>query len=442
MLQQLLDFVQEQKLFQPSDRLLLAVSGGIDSMVLWHLFHKAGFQFAVAHCNFQLRGEESDEDESFVAQVASNRQNKLYSQSFETGQHASQNKISVQMAARDLRRAWFAELIQKHKYQKIATAHHLNDSLESVILNLTRGTGLAGFQGILPVVEDYVRPLMFATQSMVEQYAVENKVRWREDRSNSSTKYRRNHIRHDVIPVLKQMNPGLEETFATTAAKMIGAIRIYENTLKKHKKEIVQIDDTLIKIEKKKLSALDAPQLILFEVIKEYGFNYSQAGDILRSIDHQPGKVFNSASHQITIDRDCLFLNEVANEPLSEYWIEADMQHLQAGSLKLTFDRIETAVTPVRAGADVAFLDLDKLVFPLKLRRWHHGDVFYPLGMNHRKKVSDFMIDRKIPVNLKKQTMTIFSGEDLIWVVGHRIDERYRITTKTRKVFRIHCQTP
>lgn len=438
MLDQLLDFVNKQKLFQPGERILLAVSGGIDSMVLLHLFQQTDFDFAVAHCNFQLREAESDGDETFVRQIAGQMQRPLFVKTFETEVYSVNNGISIQMAARDLRRAWFEELLLKKKYDKIATAHHLNDSLETAIFNLARGTGIAGLQGILPKKDTYIRPLLFATRDMIANYATNQQIEWREDRTNISTKYSRNLIRHQVIPELKKINPNLEFTFAQTSEKIAATANIFQDTVFGKKSFLFEEVDGMIGIEKKKLSELPEPHLMLFELLEAYGFNYQQVKDMLVSLDHQSGKVFCSETHQITMDRERIFLDKIRDPMIDETWIKRDSRQISVASNILVFDVLNADETSISKDPNVAQLDLERLQFPLKARYRKHGDSFYPLGMKHKKKVSDFMIDEKIPVNLKKQKITIFSGEDLVWIVGHRIDDRYKITKQTRKIFRIY----
>jgi len=440
MLDQLSDFIKKQKLFQPEERILLAVSGGIDSVVMLHLFEKSGYNVAIAHCNFQLRGEASDGDESFVRELAEKCESPLFIQSFDTESYAKKHGISIQMAARDLRRGWFEEILNKDSYSKIATAHHLNDSLETAIFNLAKGTGIAGLQGILPLKGNYIRPLLFATCEMILRYATENELEWREDQSNSSVKYSRNLIRHRVIPELKKINSNLENTFAQSMEKIEGATTIFNNFVGKQRSMILQNKNGIFEIEKSQLTHLENAQLLLFELLEEYGFNYSQVKDILLALDAQPGKVFYSASHQLTIDREKLFL-ESKKDVVDDVWdIFEDSLTMDIHTQRLRFEMLEVTNFSIDKNPEVASLDLDKLQFPLTMRYWKHGDVFFPLGMKHKKKVSDFMIDEKIPVNLKKQTLILRSGEELVWVVGHRIDDRFKITEQTSKIFRIYIE--
>ena len=405
MIDQLLDFINKQKLFQPEEQILLAVSGGIDSVVMQDLFKRAGLKYGVAHCNFQLRGEESDGDEEFVRGLARQDDVSIDVKKFETEEYAANQGISIQMAARELRRAWFEALLRSGKYSKIATAHHLNDSLETAIFNLTKGTGIAGLKGITPFKGNYVRPLLFATREMIRSYADENKLEWREDRSNSSVKYSRNLIRHQVIPELKKINPNLEFTFARSMERIAGAAEIFNNFIAKQKSSLIQERDGLLEIDKRQIKNTAEPQLVLFELLSEYGYNYTQAKEIYDVLDHQPGKVFFSDVYELTVDREKLFLQKKESTKSGMEWpVFENTQTLTIDTKKLEFSIIEASDYTIEKEKNIALLDLEKLRFPLKLRYWQQGDVFYPLGLKHKKQVSDFMIDEKIPVKLKKKT--------------------------------------
>ena len=437
MLNQLSDYVRKQKLFQSEERILLAVSGGIDSVVMLHLFDQTAFSFAVAHCNFHLRGTASDGDETFVRELCEQFDIPFFTKSFDTESYAKEHGISIQMAARDLRREWFEEVLDKEKYSKIATAHHLNDSLETTIFNLAKGTGIAGLQGILPQKGKYIRPLLFATREMIEIYANKHELEWREDQSNSSIKYSRNLIRHKVIPELKKINPNLEGTFSQTMEKLEGATTIFKTFIGKHKSGLLLEKDGIFGIDKSQIERLDNASLMLFEMLEEYGFNYTQVKDVLQALDSQSGKVFYSSSHQLTMDREKLYLQRKKELADALWEVTKETRSLQVDDQSFVFKTVEMTHHSIDTDPSVASLDIDKLDFPLAIRYWQYGDVFFPLGMKHKKKVSDFMIDEKIPVNLKKQTLILLSGDKLVWVVGHRIDDRFKITNHTRKVFRV-----
>jgi len=440
MLDQLSDYIKKQKLFQPEERMLLAVSGGIDSVVLFHLFVRSGYSFAVAHCNFQLRGKESDKDDHFVQDLAEEAKIQFFSRSFETEAYSKMHGISIQMAARELRRTWFSELKQANNFDKIATAHHLNDSIETALFNLAKGTGIAGLMGIQPKKEDYVRPLLFSTRQMIEDYAALQQLKWREDRSNSSVKYSRNLIRHHVIPELKKINPNLEQTFAQTSEKIVGASAILGDVVNAKKSELLHRVKDLTVIDKLSLAAVGNTPILVYEMLEEFGFNYTQIKDMLQSLHGQTGKVFHSGTHQITIDRKQVFI-EKRQSNVHSYWkIYKDESEKHIEGVQFHFEKLGAQNTSIKRDKQMAMLDLDKLRFPLSFRHWKHGDAFFPLGMQHKKKVSDFMIDEKIPVNLKKQMLLLLSGNDIVWLVGHRIDERYKITQYTKEIFRIYFE--
>jgi len=420
--------------------MLLAVSGGIDSVVLFHLFVRSGYSFAVAHCNFQLRGKESDKDDHFVQDLAEEAKIQFFSRSFETEAYSKMHGISIQMAARELRRTWFSELKQANNFDKIATAHHLNDSIETALFNLAKGTGIAGLMGIQPKKEDYVRPLLFSTRQMIEDYAALQQLKWREDRSNSSVKYSRNLIRHHVIPELKKINPNLEQTFAQTSEKIVGASAILGDVVNAKKSELLHRVKDLTVIDKLSLAAVGNTPILVYEMLEEFGFNYTQIKDMLQSLHGQTGKVFHSGTHQITIDRKQVFI-EKRQSNVHSYWkIYKDESEKHIEGVQFHFEKLGAQNTSIKRDKQMAMLDLDKLRFPLSFRHWKHGDAFFPLGMQHKKKVSDFMIDEKIPVNLKKQMLLLLSGNDIVWLVGHRIDERYKITQYTKEIFRIYFE--
>lgn len=437
MLDQLLNYISVQKLFQSEQNVLLAVSGGIDSMAMVHLFHQTKFNFAVAHCNFHLRGEESDDDQSMVEKEAKKGGLSFYVKSFETEEYAIEHGISIQMAARDLRRAWFEELRIREGYDVIATAHHLNDSLETILFNLTKGTGLSGLKGILPKNEKYIRPMMFASRAMILNYVKANNIFWREDRSNSSIKYHRNLIRHKVVPELKKINPNLEETLSQSLQKIAASERIYRRVIDNYKETLIELSNDGFRIDKRKLKSIEEGQIILFELLEEYGFNFHQVTDILLTIEGQSGKSFHSKDYQLVVDRQFLFISITNEEKIIEAFVDRNMESLEVFNNRLTFERADTAEVEFSENKDIAFFDVDKLEFPLNIRNWKNGDWFHPLGMKHKKKLSDFMIDEKIPLNLKKQVLVLTSGEKVVWVIGHRIDDRYKITNQTRKAYKV-----
>ncbi len=436
----LTDYIDQYQLFRHEESVLLAVSGGVDSVVLAHLMHEANYNFSIAHCNFKLRGEASDGDEIFVRNLAQQLGKTIYVKEFQTSDYAAANGISIQMAARELRRQWFESLARSEGFVKIITAHHINDSLETVLFNITKGTGIAGLTGMPPAYGIYVRPLMFASRSTILEYASANHLAWREDASNLTTKYHRNLIRHQVIPVLKQINPALESTFQSTIERIASSANIYRGVIEKYREEMLIADGKGYRLILSELKSVNKPRQIVYELLLPFGFNYQQAGDVLASLDGQPGKRFFSMEYSLTIDRDFAFIVPIEN--LNEIVVPVNPKESRLSFLGQDFyfehgprENYEIATDP-----ETAFLDMDQMIFPLIVRRWKEGDRFQPLGMRNKKKLSDFMIDLKIPLTLKERIPVFTSGENIVWVAGHRIDDRFKITANTRKIFRISKQ--
>ena len=440
MVRKLLKYVEEQKLFQPEDKILLAISGGIDSMVMLDLFNRAKLKFAVAHCNFNLRGKDSDDDQKMVEEKAIDLIVPFHMTSFDTRKHAKSKGISIQMAARDLRKTWLESLMKVEGYKYIATAHHLNDSLETAIFNLSKGTGISGLKGIIPKSGKDIRPLMFATRKMIDVYASENALVWREDKSNASTKYSRNLIRHKVIPELKKINPSLEETFSHSMEKIAYAEQIFKEGIKQLRDKLLEKSNDGFMMSIEKISALPDSGIILKEVLEEFGFNYRQTRDLLCSIHNQPGKTFFSEKYKIITDRKFIFLSHRQDEFIDEISISKDTSSVCRPSLNISFEFIDFPVREFKGIEKIAYIDYDKLQFPLKIRKWKHGDRFQPLGMQHKKKLSDFMIDNKIPLNLKEQVFVLLSADKIAWVVGMRIDDRFKVTRQTKSIFKISLE--
>ena len=410
-------------------------------MVLMQLFSQTGLPFEIAHCNFQLRASESDGDQQSVENKANEYQVICHTKRFATEEYAKKHGISIQMAARSLRRAWFDELIETEKIDLIATAHHLNDSLETILFNLAKGTGISGLRGILPKSEKYIRPLMFASREMIFDYAQTNQIAWREDKSNSTIKYHRNLIRHKIVPELKKINPSLEATLSHSLEKIAATERIYKNAISTYKKELVQFSVDGFSIDKKKLNALDVAPMILFEILEEYGFNFYQSREIVASMNAQTGKMFLTPTYQLNVDRDFLFIKKCEENPYVELVITEETKQISTPFGQLSFAYLDAKKVTFDDDNNKAFLDADKIKFPLKIRQWQYGDRFQPLGMRHKKKLSDFMIDEKIPLNLKNQVLVLCSEENLVWVIGWRIDDRYKITKNTSLALSIFNRT-
>ncbi|MFH1319962.1 MAG: tRNA lysidine(34) synthetase TilS [Bacteroidota bacterium] len=428
-------YIKAQGLFHPADRILLAVSGGVDSVVMCELFHRAEYDFGIAHCNFQLRGKESEEDEKFVNKLSEKYGKPFFVKRFDTKNSAKKNGISIQMAARELRYEWFEKVRKSEDYDYIAVAQHKDDETETLMINLIRGTGIAGFHGIYPKNNFIIRPLLFATRDEIEKFARKVKLPFREDSSNRELKYIRNKIRHQVIPILKEINPNLEETITQNIDKIREVEQIYKERIKEKRKEIVVEQDNKTLIPIKKLKSLESAKSYLYEFLRDYGYTSSVVDDIIASLDGIPGKQFFSATHRLVKDRNELIISKNKNAE------DVDIEIKQGQTIinyPITLHIKEIANDDnfeISKDKNIACLDQGKLQFPLKLRRWKKGDVLYPLGMDKRKKLSDFFIDNKIPITEKENIFVLESGGKIVWIAGHRIDDRFKITKETEMVY-------
>lgn len=428
-------FVQQHGLAGSDRPLLLAVSGGIDSMAMAHLFHAGGYGFEIAHCNFSLRGAESDADEALVRRTARRYGVPCHVRRFDTRGEARRSGISIQMAARELRRKWFGELLHDGRLSACATAHHLGDVIETVLFNLSKGTGLAGLQGMQPRNGAYVKPLLFATRADIEAYAAAEGIEWREDRSNRSVRYTRNLIRHRVLPLLRRINPALDETFRDTLERLSAAQRLLDTELLRGKLEITGLSGVHHEIDTAGLLQFPEPLLLLHACIRDFGFSYRQARELMGMLGGVSGKVIDSASHRINVDRDRLVVSPLEPDPDGDaVAIARDCAGLQAFGRHWTLVETEHWDASAAPLPDEARLDPGALHFPLFLRRWRPGDWFVPLGMQGRKKVSDFLVDRKIARNLKKEVLVLCSGDDIVWLPGHRIDGRFKAGPGTGRI--------
>jgi tRNA(Ile)-lysidine synthase len=436
MLDQFLSFINKHNLIQPSQKVLLAVSGGMDSVVMCDLFSKAKIDFVIAHCNFGLRGEESNEDEMFVKKLSIKYKVPFMVTTFQTADFAETEKISAQMAARILRYEWFEKVRKEQNCDYIATAHHQNDVLETVLLNLTKGTGIAGLHGIRIKNGHIIRPLLFAEKETIFDYVVENQIIWREDSSNESNKYQRNLIRNEVVPLLKQINPNLENTMQHTVERIAAVEDIFEQEIEMLRKQITWSDSQAIFVNYKAIQTLSQPVIKLSELLKPYHFTYQQSQDIFEAFDKESGKTFLSPTHTLVKDRTELVITPKSLQSFVSQVITSDDEEVIVNNLKLeigkSFEKTEDFVVPtVRK---IACLDADKVRFPLQLRKWKEGDWFCPLGMNKKKLISDFLIDQKVPLNLKKEVYLLTSNGSIVWVMGMRIDDRFKVTDKTERV--------
>jgi len=435
-------FIEEHNLFSGADRILLAISGGIDSMVMLELFLRTGYNIGVAHCNFTLRGEDSDTDEALVDKIAAKHDLPYYSRRFDTSSHAIENKVSVQMAARELRYAFFDELCTQHGYDHLATAHHLDDQIETFFINLARGTGIAGLHGIPLRNEKIVRPMMFAYRRDLEEYQKENKVEFREDDSNRELKYMRNKIRHEIIPLFTELNPSFRGEMTNTMKRLSGTEQIYKQVIELAIRETVSQDGGRYYIDVNKLKMFSPLEQVLFEIVVMFGFRQDDIHNIINAMDGISGKKFLSQAWQLVIDRDKIIISAIQQkEVFFDILIDEDIEKISK-PIPLTFERLDAKDFSIPLGSNIAALDVDRLQFPLIIRKWEQGDTFIPLGMKNRKKLSDFFIDEKISVVDKENIWVLCSSDEIAWIIGHRIADPFKITNQTKKIFLVRHPAP
>ncbi len=442
MKERFIQFIKNQQLFEPDTEILLTVSGGIDSVFMLHLFYECNFDFSIAHCNFKLRGDESDKDEQFVKQLAERYACAFYIKSFDTETYAEENNLSIQMAARELRYDWFEEIREKNNYDYIAIAHNLDDLIETFFINLIRGTGLKGLTGIKSKTNKIIRPILFAQRNEIIEYCSKKNISYREDSSNISTKYLRNKIRHEVIPLFKEINPSITETIIQNTIRFAHAEKIYSDTINQIKKIFVfkDADDYYINIQKL-LEKGELKKTILFEILTEFNFSNKIIDDIVLSLDGTSGKKFFSSTHRLLRDREFLIVSPIKDKKENLYYIDEGSKEIKH-PIHLKFSVVDNNDSfEITKDKLIAYIDYDKVEFPLLLRKWHKGDYFQPFGLPHFKKLSDFFVDNKFSINEKENTWILASGEKIIWVIGYRIDDRFKIISNTKKILIINFHT-
>lgn len=435
MLNQFLENIITQRLFRQPDKLLVAVSGGKDSMVLLDLLQRGNFQIGVAHVNFQLRKNDSDEDEAFIRDYCKHRNIPFFTTTFETKHYAAAHGISTQMAARELRYDWFEKILNENTYDFLLTAHHANDNLETALLNLTRGTGIAGLTGISAKKDLIIRPLLNTARQEIDAYATERNIQWREDSSNASTDYARNLIRHKVVPKLKTLNPNLESTFRRSAARLSAAEFAWNYVVELVKKDVWIEERNAIKIKAEILKLHPHNLAITEALLKSYGFTWQQVADALTAA---PAAVFLSNTHTLFIDRSNWFLATVESLKTVSKVIPEISEKVFIKSMEFDFEIIESfPESQDLRNPDFAFLDYEKLEFPLTIRTWQQGDKFQPFGMKGSKLLSDYFIDLRLPLHEKQQQLLLTDKQHIAWIVTKRSSQYFSISQETKKILKI-----
>jgi len=459
LLQKFTAFINKENLFSPKEKLLLAVSGGLDSVVLCELCYQSGLDFAIAHCNFQLRYEESERDEKFVRQLAEKYNVTFFVKKFDTINYASQNKVPIQVTARELRYEWFYSLVHSSQLRAdrntennnavnlhlssvnfILTAHHQDDNIETILMNFFKGTGIAGLRGILPKQEKIIRPLLFAKKEELKQFAEENNLAWVEDSSNESDKYSRNYFRHQIIPLIEQIYPSAINNVAENINRFREVELLYQQSVSFHKKSLLEYKGDEIHIPILKLKKSIPLNTIVFEIIKAYNFSVRQTEEVINLLESESGKYIQSSTHRILKNRNWLIISPNQNQSSQTILIEADEKLIVFEKGELHINKISAVNSHLPTVNSVAMLDADKIKFPLLLRKWKQGDYFYPLGMEKKKKLNRFFIDNKLPQTEKEKTWVIEMNKKIIWVVGLRIDNRFKILPSTKKFLKIELQ--
>jgi len=429
------EFAERHALFTPQKLVLAAVSGGKDSVLMAHLLKNAGPNFAIAHCNFQLRGAEAKRDQDFTANLAQHQLKvPFFTTDFDTTGYAKANQISVQMGARQLRYQWFEKLCAEQNFDVIALAHHQNDAVETILLNLTRGTGIAGLHGILPKNGKLVRPMLFLTRENIDLICAEEKLGFVEDSSNASIKYARNKIRLEVVPKLKELNPNLEKTFEQNLERFKQLEQLLEKTLQQLRDTVFIHQKNEVRIKIDDILLLHPQKLLLFGLLRQFDFSEQVVNNLLLSLEKQPGKLFESATHQLVLDRQEVIINQKKERGNEVAAIGENQDQIYFQGFKLRFLHDETPLI-VKNNPMAASVDAAKLIFPLSIRNWQTGDYFFPLGMQGRQKLSDFFVHQKVPLNQKSTIPVLVNGNnEVIWICGYRLDDRYKVSTGTKKV--------
>lgn len=432
-------YIEHHSLFDLSRKVILAVSGGVDSMVMVDLFQRNRIPYMIAHCNFGLRGIESDGDELLVGALANKYKVPFVAKSFNTHAYSKQRKCSIEVAARELRYSWFAKLATEENLETVVLAHHADDVAETMLINLCRGTGISGLHGILPRNGLYARPLLFAQRSDILAYATERNIKFREDSTNKEEKYSRNNIRKNVLPALRKSYPEVVHSFSRSASIIREQEVVYRAAVERILSQITIKSEHHTAISISRLISCDSPEVALFESLNPFGFNSAQVADILSNIERHSGAVYRSDTHQVVRDRENLFLSKIEEPRQTESYVIEDIHHLNHLPIALGFQPLDSvSMGDIKQNEPNSIVvDADKLTFPLVLRKWEQGDFFTPLGMNGRKKLSDFFQDLKIPSHMKSHIYILESNKKIVWIVGYRMSDLVKVGEKSSNYLKI-----
>jgi tRNA(Ile)-lysidine synthase len=441
LLQRFKEYVADEKLFQPNDKLLLAVSGGVDSIVLCELCKQAGFDFVIAHCNFQLRGAESESDEKFVRSMGVKYGVEVLVKKFDTSAYVATSKKGIQEAARDLRYEWFNELLAQlsrgNRQLFLVTAHHANDNIETILMNFFKGTGINGLHGILPKKGKVIRPLLFAKKEEVKTFAEEHKLSFAEDASNATDKYTRNYFRNELIPDLQKVFPTVEDNLTGNIQRFREMQVLYHQSVDFHKSKLLEQRGVEVHIPVLKLLKTNPLSTIVYEIIKDFGFTANQTPEVIALLQSESGKYIQSFSHKIIKNRKWLIIApNQSSDPKTILIEKADIEVTFVKG-KLHLKRCSSVNAQLSANHLIVQLNADEIVYPLLLRPYKQGDYFYPLGMDKKKKLSKFFIDQKLSLSDKENTWVIEMNKKIIWVVGIRIDNRFKISPSTKNILQL-----
>lgn len=445
------DFIEQNGLFHSTDKLLLAVSGGIDSVVLSYLSKKAGYSFSIAHCNFALRGEESERDETFVRKLASTLGVPLFVKRFDTKKYAEEKKVSIQVAARELRYDWFRQILEGNAqedlqegvpdktgpYQYLLTAHHQDDNIETVLMNFCKGTGVTGLRGMLPRQEQIVRPLLFASREQIAAFADQHGLTWVEDSSNDETKYTRNYFRKVIIPAVEKIYPQVRDSISHNINRFSEVAELYGQAVEANKKKLLELHGNEVRIPVLKLVKSSPRRTLIYEIIKDYGFTAHQVEEVEKLLTSESGRYITSATHRILRNRAWLIIAPQASSRESIVVLNKGESEAVFNELRLRLKLLEGESVKFSTDNSSATLDAREIQFPLLIRKWKEGDYFYPLGMRKKKKLARFFIDIKLSKIEKEKVWVVESHKKIVWVIGYRIDDRFKLSPSTQKALHL-----